>query len=230
MYLSIIIPTLNEASNLYKLIPHLKSQLIKGQGELIVVDGGSTDDTPAVAEQLVADLVLFSHQKGRASQMNFGARQAKGKILYFVHADTLPPLSFWEDIRQSMDLGYSAGTYRSKFDMDHPLLKINAYFTRFDRLFCRGGDQSLFITRDLFKELGGYRKDCLIMEEYHLIRELRNRPHTLRIVPKETLISARKYEERSYWRVNLANLYMVWLFYRGASQEYMVKTYRRLIN
>ena len=229
MFLSIIIPTLNEADNLSKLLPYLGQHLPAGRGELIVVDAGSEDDTLATAQAHGADHALLSPTPGRAPQMNHAAQLARGDVFYFVHADTLPPQSFYADIERCVQLGHQAGSYRTCFDRNHFWLKLNAYMTRFDRLFCRGGDQSIFSTRDLFESVGGYRDDYRIMEDYDFIQKARSRG-VFHVMQKDILISTRKYEGNSYLRVNLANLVIVLMYLAGASQRSMVNMYKRLLN
>lgn len=229
MFLSIIIPTLNEAENMAELLPHLRAKVPAGEGEIIVCDGGSADGTLSVAQQQGADQALRCPRRGRAAQMNHAAQQARGEVLYFVHADTRPPATFWADIQASLAQGYEAGTYRSSFDCNHLLLRVNAFFTRFDRLFCRGGDQSIYLRRDTFEALGGYREDFRIMEDFDLIRKLRKRGR-FHIQPKSILISARKYDGNSYFRVNVANLIVVLMYQLGASQESMVHAYRFMLS
>ena len=160
--------------------------------------------------------------------MNAGAESATGEILYFLHADTRPPESFPDDILRTYDQGYEAGCYRFSFDRHHPMLAINAWFTRFDLLMCRGGDQSLFISRELFHRLGGFRDEMVIMEDYDLISRIRNHA-SFRILPKTITVSARKYKENSYLLVNLSNLFVFMLYLLGASQRTLIHAYTHLI-
>jgi len=157
MSISIIIPTYNEEKTISRLVSHLQSHAEK-ESEIIIVDGGSNDDTLAKAKKAGA-CCITSPRKGRAVQMNEGAAKASGEIFYFVHADSFPPPEFCSDITNAIKGGFPSGCYRFQFDSDHPLLKINSYMTRFDHIMCRGGDQTLFITRELFIQLGGYRDD-----------------------------------------------------------------------
>jgi hypothetical protein len=160
--------------------------------------------------------------------MNYGAQQAQGDILYFVHADTVPPSSFPDDIADATSQGYESGCYRYKFNIDHPLLNINAHCTRYDRLMCRGGDQTLFITRSLFNELGGFREDYMIMEDYDLIEKIQS-CSPFKIIPKNATVSARKYDVNGYFQVNIANLIVFMMYFAGASQQTMVHAYKNLI-
>ena len=225
--ISIIIPVYNEEENIQKLLPLLIDATASIPREIIVVDGGSTDRTAERATALGAT-VLRSPKKGRAHQMNHGYENSTGDILYFVHADTLPPLSFVADIRAALAEGYPLGCYRFEFDSPRKILKINAYFTRFDKMWCRGGDQTLYVTRSLFKELKGYCSKHYIMEEYDFIARAR-KENRFKIMPKSVLVSARKYENNGYLKVQFANL-MVFNMYRlGFSQEKMMKFYRSML-
>ena len=225
--ISIIIPVYNEEKNIQKLLPRLLAATKSISHEIIVVDGGSTDRTADRATALGAT-VLRSPKKGRAHQMNHGYENSTGDILYFVHADTLPPLSFVEDIRAALAEGYPLGCYRFEFDSPRKILKINAYFTRFDKMWCRGGDQTLYVTRTLFKELKGYCSKHYIMEEYDFIARARKQ-HPFKIMAKAVLVSARKYEDNGYLKVQFANLIVFNMYRLGFSQEKMVNFYRSML-
>lgn len=228
MELSVIIPTLNEEESIHGLVLHLKKNLNNVNHEIIVVDACSNDETKSEAEKGGAKVVNCS-KMSRAFQMNKGAEIAKGDILYFVHADSFPPKTIYKDILQAFSEGFDFGCYRFKFDSSKFLLAVNSYFTRFDRIMCRGGDQTLFIKKAVFDELGGYKNDYRIMEEYEFIIRARKKLK-FKIIPKNVKVSARKYDENSYFRVNIANLAVFTLFRMGASQEKMVRTYRKLLN
>ncbi len=223
MHLSIIIPTLNEADNLRRLLPYLRSCAQGWHVETIVVDAHSTDDTAAVARQEGAQLLLCP-QRHRAIQMNLGARVARGEVLYFVHADTLPPPSFADDIAEEMSAGRVMGCYRYRFDSPSRLLKINAYFTRFHRLWCQGGDKTFFIRREVFEALGGYDERFVVMEEYDFLRRAMKR-YPLRILSKEVVVSARKYEHNGWLRVQLANAGAFFLFRCGVPSAHIKRFY-----
>lgn len=228
MKISIIIPTLNEAENIGRLVSFLKEKGGEEVMEIVVVDGGSTDNTRLVAERAGAK-VFETSRKGRAIQMNYGAERAQGEVYYFLHADTLPPETFVHDIKSSIHQNYPIGCFRFQFDSDRRLLQINSWFTRLDLLWCRGGDQSLYILRDLFLELKGFSEKHIIMEEYDLISRARRR-YPFRIIPKEVLVSARKYETNSYLRVQIANLIAFNMYRLGFPQQRIYNTYRRMLD
>nr|WP_294897705.1 TIGR04283 family arsenosugar biosynthesis glycosyltransferase [uncultured Pedobacter sp.] len=226
-FLSIIIPTYNESENIQRLIRKLQTSNHKNI-EIIVCDGGSTDDTEAKVRDL--DVAFYSSpKKGRAQQLNYGASMSKGNILYFVHADTLPPTTYFEDIENALASGFSIGCYRFKFDSEKRMLKFNAYFTRFDRLMCRGGDQSLFIKRELFEQLNGYCEKHKVMEDYDIIIRAR-KMESFKIIPKNVIVSARKYDYNSYLKVNIANLLAFIMYYAKADHDRIIRVYKKLLN
>lgn len=228
MNLSVIIPTLNEAENIKELIPFLLKQGGDFINEIIVVDGGSTDSTCQIAASLGAR-VLISEQKSRAVQMNLGARHATANILYFVHADTRPLDSFATDLQKALIKGYRAGCYRYRFDSESFLLRLNSWFTRFNGLFSGGGDQTLFITRDFFNTLGGYDTNFCLMEDFELVKRIKKQTKFY-IIPKTMTVSARKYRENSWLRVQLANLYVFTLFHFGVAPERLKNSYAILLH
>ena len=228
--ISVIIPTLNEEKNIGNLIQYLQKEGDASILEIIVVDGGSVDDTIAVAQKAGA-VAAMSPQKGRAAQMNFGAHMAQGSILYFVHADARPPLGFAQDILLATQEGYHSGCYRFRFDSPKTLLKINNYFTRFKLLAVRGGDQTLFISREWFDKLNGFDERYVIMEEYDLLRRLwRQNRSSFKVISKNVLISARKYDNNSWLRVQIANLIAMTLFRLGTSPLKIAHIYKKLLH
>lgn len=225
--LSIIIPTLNEEGSIARLLSLLRQVQDDRIAEIIVADGRSSDRTLRVAEAFDVQVVESSVSQ-RSLQLNLGAQYATGDVLYFLHADTIPPASVIDDIEEAISEGFDLGCYRFKFDSQKRLLKMNAHFTRYDRIMCRGGDQSLFVTRRLFDQIGGYREDMLIMEDYDIITRARH--HGLfRIIPKDAVVSARKYDDNSYLRVNFANLVVFIMYFMNCSQGSMVNAYKRLL-
>jgi len=229
MSISIIIPTFNEAAVIDKLVGFLirnNNGMVK---EIIVSDGGSADETVQLAAKAGAQVVT-SPQKGRAAQMNYGASCATGDILYFIHADTYPPASFATDIMQAIQDGYSFGRYRTKFDSSKKILLFNAWFTRFDLFICYGGDQTLFMDRKLFEQIGGFNSSMRIMEDYDIIIRAKSTGARYRIFPSAALVSARKYETNSWLRVQTANYEIIRMYKKGASQNEMVHRYKELLN
>lgn len=229
MQISIIIPVYNEAENIGKLVNYLMLHHNEMVAEVIVVDAGSDDDTISIAKKNGAKIVL-SAQKGRAAQMNYGASLAKGDIFYFIHADTLPPASFTYDISTAIQRGFTIGRYRTKFNSRKWYLKINAWVTSFDWFICMGGDNTLFVTRQEFEKNGGFVNEMLIMEEYEFCERLRKTGALYTILPGAALVSARKYDTNSWWRVQMANKKIISMYRNNASQQEMVDTYQEMLN
>lgn len=213
MSISIIIPVLNEEKTILPLLKYLKIHSNNKVCEVIVVDGNSIDQTIKEAKKL-ADKVITSPNVGRAIQMNIGAEMAAYDILYFVHADVTPPPNFYNDIIQSVSQGFTLGLYRQKFASKNPLLWINAFFSRFNKLWCRGGDQTLFITKKKFIELGGFDETFVVMEEYNLLSKVWKK-EKIKIFDDHTLVSARKYSTNSWLRVQWANFIAFSMFKSG---------------
>lgn len=227
--ISIIVPAFNEAAQIKttikKLWQHDGQNLIK---EIIVSDGGSTDGTIEEAESEQKVIVLKSPEKGRAAQMNFGAMHATGKILYFLHADTLPPENFTHDIVSAIHAGYSAGCFMLSFDYDHWFLIANCWFTRFDFDTIRFGDQSLFVLKDTFERAGGFSEKHIVLEDQDIIKRLKKTAR-FTVIKKPVLTSARKYLENGIYKTQ-AIFFLIYFMYRsGFSQQQLIKTYRKLI-
>lgn len=210
--ISVIIPVFNDDQALQALIRHLEKAHYREDFEIIVVDGGGRSTPPQGSWSGIR--WVSSPKANRAIQLNMGARLANFDVLYFVHADTLPPHSFVQDINQAIKLGNLVGGYRLKLISGPLLLCINSFMTRYLTLFSGGGDQSLFITRDLFIAEQGYDEKYSIMEDFELVRRLRPRMG-YHIIPKNIEASSRKYARNSYFKVNLANLKAFWLFHKG---------------
>lgn len=170
-----VIPVLNEAENLRRLLPHLLTHC-PPHSEILVVDGGSTDDSKAVVASFPSVTWVQSPLPGRSRQLNLGVSSARHEVLYFIHADTLPPSTFSADIYDGIQAGFPSGSYRSRYPDGPFLMRVNEWLTRFNLLSFRGGDQSIYTTRTLFEQVGGFREDFLIMEDYDFLAKVRKRP------------------------------------------------------
>ncbi|WP_299435292.1 TIGR04283 family arsenosugar biosynthesis glycosyltransferase [uncultured Maribacter sp.] len=198
--ISIIIPVLNEEKSIPKLLSHLKTNISKSNyiQEIIIVDGGSTDNSVTIAKESGATVV--SSKKGRAIQMNVGAKKAKGSILYFLHIDTFPPKKFDALIVNAFLKKQPVGCFQMKFDNNHLFLKFFAWFSKINHKICRGGDQSLFISKKLFNSLNGFNENFIIYEDNEFISRI-YKGKKFTILPQKVTTSARKYEEIGIYKL-----------------------------
>jgi len=162
--------------------------------------------------------------------MNYGASLATGDILYFIHADVIPPASFPQDILLAADKGFEMGRYTMKFITRKWYLRFNEFFSRFDWYICYGGDQTLFIKRTLFETVGGFNMDMRIMEDFEFTKRMREKKVRYKIFQKGALVSDRKYNKNSWWQVQKANYTIIKMYKMGASQEAMVNKYKAMLN
>lgn len=225
--ISVIIPVYNEEDVIGKTVRYLRSITTAWDVEIIVADGGSRDNSALEAEREGA-VVIRSKHKGRAAQMNAGARASNGRILYFLHADSIPPATFFDDILQAVNKGYPAGCYRLRFDMDHWFLRANTWFTRFNIDAFRYGDQSLFVTREHFDKIGGFCEHHIVMEDNEIIKRLRKHARFI-VLPKEVITSARKYMANGVFKLQ-CTFYLLYLLYQlGFPQQRLLILYRKII-
>lgn len=226
--ISIIIPAFNEEESISNLLSEIKTGTIGLSYEIIVADGGSTDATVQTA-QLAKAKVIKCPVKGRGTQMNYGATQASGDILFFLHADSATPPHMLHQILKAVNRGYDAGCFRLKFDTDNLFLRANAWLTRFDVNAFRFGDQGLFVTRELFEKSGGYRNDMVVLEDQEMVIRLRRFGARFYIIPDYIHTSARKYIENGPLNLQFTFL-LVWLAWKRVKPQHeIVKLYKRRI-
>ena len=222
--ISIVIQILNEAENIKILLNHLLENASKENiSEIIVVDGGSTDNSKNIVESF-QNIILINSEKGRAKQMNTGAKKASGDILYFLHADSFPPKHFDELIISEVIKGNEAGCFRMQFDSKHWWLQLAGWLTKFNWRICRGGDQSQFVSKKLFETIGGFDETYIIYEDNMLINELYKRKQFV-VIQHPITTSSRLYEKHGIWKVQ----FHFWMIYVkkffGASAEDLHRYY-----
>lgn len=227
MKISVIIPTWNEGKYIGALVEFIRHHGADAIAEVIVSDASSDDNTVEYAHKAGA-IVVSNSCKSRAIQMNAGAALASGDIFYFIHADVKLVPSYANDIIEAVKSGYQSGCYRYVFDSQSVMLRINGYCTRFAGIMCRGGDQTIFVTRYAFEDVRGYDTSYSIMEDYDFIIRLRKR-YRFRIIPKNITVSARKYETNSWLRVQLANFSVFMMFFLRRTPEQMKAFYSRAL-
>jgi rSAM/selenodomain-associated transferase 2 len=230
MLLSIIIPVYNEKENLLKKLSFLCEQANKFPLEIIISNSPDTSDTSLEVCKAFDKVSCFtSNKKGRAAQMNFGARIAKGDVLLFLHADVTLPEDFYTQIQEATSNRSKAGFFAYKFDKDSLFLNFNSKFTKKDGLFAGGGDQCQFFTKETFARLKGFNEAFCIMEDFEMIDRVRKHKIPFVIIQSKAIVSARKYENNSWLKVNLINGYVFIKYKFGVSPEKLQKTYKNLL-
>jgi rSAM/selenodomain-associated transferase 2 len=221
--LSIVVPVLNEAAGIAATLQALAPLRERG-AEVIVVDGGSADDTLLRAAPW-ADRVLGS-PRGRATQMNAGAAAARAPLLLFLHADTQLPDGADAVLYAAIAGGAVWGRFDVHIEGRSPLLRlVAALMNQRSRLSgIATGDQALFVRRELFDRVGGF-PDQPLMEDIELSCRLRALapPHCLR---QRVRTSGRRWETQGVWRTIWLMWRLRWRYWRGESPQSLAQAYR----
>jgi rSAM/selenodomain-associated transferase 2 len=223
--LSIVIPALNEAGNLARVLPDLVAH--EPGAEVIVVDGGSDDDSRAVVAALPS-VRWRSGPRGRARQMNDGAGAARGDVLLFLHADTALPAGAGAAIASALaDPSVVGGRFDVRLDSRRPLLAVVAWMmnARSRLTSIATGDQGIFVRRAVFDALGGYR-DIPLMEDVELTRRLKRRGRLAALRLRVTT-SARKWEREGIVRTIVLMWTLRLLYAVGVSPARLHRWYYR---
>lgn len=224
MIISIIIPVLNEESSIKNLLQQL--QLYRKQGhEVIVVDGGSHDETIIAAKSL-ADKVIQS-DAGRSLQMNAGAAQATGDILWFLHADSVIYENALDKIQfHIQEQNKSWGRFNIKLSGSHFMFRIIEKLINL-RSCLSGiatGDQGIFVKRNLFEQVGGYSA-LPLMEDINLSKKLKkvSAPVCVKVI---LITSSRRWEQKGILRTVLLMWRLRFLYWLGVSADKLAIQYR----
>lgn len=218
---SVIIPTLNEASNLAACVKALgKSR----DFELIVVDGGSLDGTPKIAQTLKATVITAP--ACRALQMNLGARIATNDIFMFLHADTIVPENWADVVHDTLNLpGVALGAFKFGLDESGSGYRLIEKLANFRSQFFQMpyGDQAMFVKRDIFQRVGGF-PEITIMEDYAFCRDIR-KLGVIITANCTALTSGRRWHKQGLLRTTLVNQLIIALFNLGVSDRVLRRIY-----
>ena len=224
MRITVIIPALNEAACIAETLRALRR--LQGSKEIIVVDGGSSDDTRAIAAAQGAE--VLTSLPGRGTQMHAGTLDAIGDVLWFVHADTVPPANALDEIRGCLeDPSVAGGNFGLLFDgPSRAARQVTAIYPVLRILGLCYGDSGIFIRRATYEATGGFRPLALF-EDLDILRRMRRAG---RFVHLQSTIrtSSRRFEQR-----NFAVMWLHWtalqiLYWCGVSPNWLAKWYRHV--
>lgn len=220
MRITVVIPVLNEEKTI---ATTLSALMAVAPDEVIVVDGGSKDRTRAIVEQ--TNTLLLSSPRGRARQMNRGAKEANGDVLLFLHADTLLSPSAMEDIRAALsDPECVGGRFDVELEGEHWALKwVGALISLRSRLTrVATGDQAIFVWRKVFEEIGGF-PDIPIMEDIAFSRALKKKGRVA-CLRSRVVTSSRRWEKEGVWRTIL-RMWLLRLFFLAGVSPFRLRRF-----
>lgn len=218
--LAIVIPTLDEESQLGRRLP----VLVELAEEVVVADGGSRDGTRRLAATLGARVVTGAPGRGR--QLNLGAAATDADVLLFVHADTeIVPASI-QALHRAIAGGAVGGGFLCRFDHPRPIYRLGERIVNLRTRLTRAplGDQAQFATREAFDALGGFR-EWPLLEDLDFIRRLRKHGRVAVLAPP-ALTSVRRFERRGIARTILNNWLIFALYFLGVPAERLERLYR----
>jgi rSAM/selenodomain-associated transferase 2 len=219
--LSIIIPVLNEAEQLAAFLSAL--QAFRGRAEIVLVDGGSQDGSVEIATAWVDQ--LLQSPKGRARQMNCGAKQAKADVLLFLHADTILPENAIDLIEKAIADGYLWGRFDVRLDSPLPIFKVISFMMNWrSRLTgIATGDQAMFVTNQAFQAVNGFQ-DIDLMEDIALSSQLKKLAKPCCLSTK-VVTSARRWLKHGIVKTILLMWWLRLCYFLGADPADLVKLY-----
>lgn len=225
MRLAIVIPALDEEGTLRRNLP----LALAHADEVVVSDGGSSDRTMEVARELGARVV--SGPACRGAQLNRGAEITDADVLLFLHADTVLPQDGGCRVREAVAAGAPGGAFLIRFDGDGFVYRLGGRVVnlRTRLAFTPLGDQAQFVTREAFRELGGFR-EWPILEDLDFAKRMRRRwgRRRLAVLEEPVVTSARRFEKQGPARTVALN-WMIWLLFAlGASPHRLAKIYRHV--
>ncbi len=219
---SIIVPTLNEASQISDTLRAL--QALGGEKEILIADGGSEDETISIA--VAAGAIVIESVRGRGMQQHAGALAASGDVLWFVHADTIPPPAAISDINTALqDSSVVAGNFGLTFDGPSRAARhMTAIYPTLRWLNLCYGDSGIFVRRTIYEAAGGFRPFA-VFEDLDLLKRLRRAGRFVHLKTR-IVTSSRRFEGR-----NFAGMWLQWttlqvLYWAGVHPNTLANWYR----
>ncbi len=216
---SIIVPALNEAAQIRETLQALLA--LDGEKEILVVDGGSDDETTAIAQSL--SVTVLASARGRGAQQHAGAVRSRGNILWFVHADVIPPPQALRDIVAAMnDPSIAGGNFGLTFDgASRAARQLTTIYPTLRRLNLCYGDSGIFVRRAVYEAIGGFRSFALF-EDLDLLKRVRQAGRFVHLTTR-IVASSRRFEKR-----NFALMWAHWtalqvLYWGGVSPDLLAR-------
>lgn len=227
--ISLIVISLNEEGVIESTLKQLLSLKHEAAIELLLVDGGSSDRTVEIGSRYAT---VIHSERGRAKQLNCGATRAKGDILFFVHSDMFVPFGALSAINACIEQGYEGGGFSNQFDRHNRRIKtlgrllnlrlFGSEHTQRRKLFF--GDNGIFVRRDIFEMLGGF-KSIPIMEDYDFALRLRGRGRVTWISKPVLTVSSRRHEKEGFLKTRAQWIAIKLLYRLGVSPFYLTRLY-----
>ena len=227
--ISVIIVAYNEAEWIHSIISELEKQN-HPDFEILLADGGSTDETVSLAKQRGVQTVTC--RRGKSSQMNDASKKVTGNVLFFVHADMTFPKNTLLTIKEHIDKGFDGGGFSNVFDEHNKKIKrignwMNLRF--FDRreqsdkgIFY--GDNGIFVKKEVFEQLNGF-KEVPIMEDYDFSNRMRKKYNVVKIKKPVITVSARRHAKSGFWKTRFQWVMIRILYKWGVSPSFLANWY-----
>ncbi|MBA3971593.1 MAG: TIGR04283 family arsenosugar biosynthesis glycosyltransferase [Bacteroidetes bacterium] len=227
--ISIIIPTYNEGSVLEKTLLRLSEISCKEGKEIIIADGGSEDSTVEIAKKYAR---VVKSGKGKAKQLNEGAKHAKGDILFFVHADMFVPDGALTAMCNQLEEGFDGGGFANEFDEHNEKIKqlgtiLNFRFFRVGEQSDRCifyGDNGIFVKKGVFEKLGGF-KEIPIMEDYDFSLRMKKYFKVRQIKYPKLIVSSRRHVDAGFFKTRIQWILIKKLYLLGISPHALARWY-----
>lgn len=229
--ISVIIVAFNEERLIESIINELRNQLFHGDYEIILADGGSIDNTVAIAAK--NNIKVVTCRKGKSKQINDSVKEAKGDILFFVHADMQLSNQTFSSIKKQIDKEYDGGGFLNAFDKHNAKIKKLGIWMNF-RIFNKGeqpdkgifyGDNGIFVKRKVFNELGGF-KEISIMEDYDFSFRMKTNYNVILIKEPKIIVSARRHVKAGFLKTRFQWVMIRKLYLLGVAPERLAKWYK----
>jgi rSAM/selenodomain-associated transferase 2 len=219
--IAVIVPTLNEEALLETFLSDLLGR--EGNFRVTLADGGSSDGTLEIARRF-PEVRRVRAERGRGIQMNAGAREATGDVLLFLHADTFLPADAFRLIGEVLaDPEVAGGCFRLAFDRDDPWLRTYSFFSRINHPLFTYGDQGLFVRREVFERIGGFR-EMPILEDVEIQERLRRAGRFVKL-RQPVVTSARRFVRHGPVGQQARNVGIVLLYNLGVPPARLKRLY-----